>query len=380
MSDPFSFLPMPLPLDILKYTEDLLTLHHILQASRGANIIFARYSHEVVEVIISRLTPDLQRMIRTIIHVRTDITKLHDLWRNNLNCGDFPGTNSCSFLAIFKEKFVNKTHSKIASRASEPLDKNTASRLAVWSSVATGAVLQHLTAVILDIFLERINNVQPQTLQDPGYQYKLKRYHHKIPPGCRYETPKFSSPSWIEEQRVLRALWHIQTFFDFVKIAKPKEGDHDRIWSFLKERKPRCMWENLKSFQCDEMDDVYKVLCESSSPLLTSFDEEHEPWAAPTMIIKSETLPRTLLHEDSNKDHARSLRLLEQQDCGHTTFTSLCSISASRLYQSDITRLRDLGLGIWDDDKLAKLGLIEDESLHLPRTFTIGADGRAPEG
>ena len=72
MPDPFSTLPLPLPLMILDAIEDFATLGYLLQSSSIANVIFEEFYCEIAEAVLSNLAPQLQRLLRTIVYIRSD--------------------------------------------------------------------------------------------------------------------------------------------------------------------------------------------------------------------------------------------------------------------------------------------------------------------
>ena len=70
MPDPFSTLPLPLPLFIFNGLEDLGTLHYLLQASRAASALFAEHHCEIIESILSNFVPPLQRLLSSVVYTR----------------------------------------------------------------------------------------------------------------------------------------------------------------------------------------------------------------------------------------------------------------------------------------------------------------------
>ena len=76
MPNPFSTLPLPLPLFIFNRLEDLGTLHYLLQASPAASAIFAEHYCEIVESILSNFVPLLQRLLRAVVYTRSQAAEI----------------------------------------------------------------------------------------------------------------------------------------------------------------------------------------------------------------------------------------------------------------------------------------------------------------
>ena len=71
MPDPFSTLPLPLPLFILTNLPDLGILYCCLLASPAASYFFSHYYYEITESILASYIPEVQQLLRTIICIRS---------------------------------------------------------------------------------------------------------------------------------------------------------------------------------------------------------------------------------------------------------------------------------------------------------------------
>lgn len=81
----------------------------------------------------------------------------------------------------------------------------------------------HLIVACLEYYLEKFNTLQPENISDPETQYS--RDLKKDPPWTqRFKSFKvpvsdYGPPVWEEQQRVSRALWRIQLFYDLCTAA-----------------------------------------------------------------------------------------------------------------------------------------------------------------
>ena len=204
---------MPLPLMIFDAIEDF-TLSYLLQSSPAAKIIFARFYGEIAEAVLSNLAPQLQRLLRTIVYIRSD----------RLSIGG-KLTSSEALDSFLSARVLNDI------AGDEPLSNATVSLAAVRSLTKSASHVQQSASSFFEKFLDRVNSIKPSYLPDNSYGFNYfreslseKEYRAKLPEGCRYNPLECGAASWIEEQRVCRALWRLQLYFDLVTIARPRPG------------------------------------------------------------------------------------------------------------------------------------------------------------
>ena len=356
MPDPFSTLPSPLPLIVLESIKDLSTLHHLLQASPDASFIFRKYYCAITEAILSTFVPKLQELLRTIVAIRSGLCT-SDVF------------NSPEALGNFLEPRILKSSSDskpFFSASAIPL-RNTSASLAAVRSLAKSANHVHsLSRSFFEVHLERINNIKPSYLLDRSYHYSRKSKLHP-PEGRRYEPVKCGDPSWIEEQRVYRALWRLVLYFDLVSIAKPSQGGTNEVWELLRGEGPHSVWSRLPKWELEEMDCVYDFLRKYSGVQISPPGQSSHLSQLPATEIRSFSAPQpTPIQNDTlHKWRQRIVDLNKRNDAAHY-YDSLRVIWHSPLYGSSIKLFRRLGFVIWDLEKLARLGLVHLTSIYQP--------------
>lgn len=355
MPDPFSTLPWPLPLMVMESIEDLSALNYLLQASPDANAVFGKYYCEVTEAIFSTFAPKLQQLLRMIIAVRSESSGT----KNELASAEMLD----GFLA--KQVFEKIPKPK---PSDEPL-ANTSTSLSVVRSLATSAShVQQLLKPFFDIHAERFNNIKPSYLPDQRFNY-CYRFRNKLkqpPEGRRYEPLKCSDPSWIEEQRVCRALWRLVLYFDLVASGQRKGEGPLRFWS------------ELQRYEIEEMKCVYDYLRRSviATPPPSS---TQQPYLSRLSEIypKSITVPQPIPTETSRvMCWQQAVIHLDRGSSAYGTLSDLLRYNIySPLYRTAFKPFRDLGFVIWDSEKLARLGLSVGEQKRLPEEYWVTPTG-----
>ena len=143
MPDPFTTLPAPLPLMIIKEIEDLPTLHHLLQASPTVSSIFSRSYARIIEGIVSRYSIWVQGPISVVL-------KLHDGDRESLLRHTGSEENLDSFL---------KEHLPCKSRPPQSMAKRPSSLRSARSLLRTAITIQKLAGHFLETHLQRTHTV-----------------------------------------------------------------------------------------------------------------------------------------------------------------------------------------------------------------------------
>ena len=144
MPDPFSTLPLPLPLFICNGLEDLGTLHYLLQASRAASALFAEHHCEIIESILSNFVPLLQRLLRAVVYTRSQPAQIRA---------------QCDTVQAFDILCGNRFLDVDAGAA--PLTMATMTLAAVRSLAETASQVQSLPAAFFVAFLGKIDNSEP---------------------------------------------------------------------------------------------------------------------------------------------------------------------------------------------------------------------------
>ena len=244
MPDPFSTLPMPLPLLILEAIEDLSTLNYVLQSSPVANRVFDRYYCQITEAVLANFVPQLQQLLRTLITIRSN----HLSIREELHS---------------REALVRFLHDRVLNQSSgvKPLSNASVSLLAVESLIKCASHIQHNSACFFDKTLRR-NYTRPSYLSQESFDYEdlhdyliVEHYHQSHLAGRPYEPWKCRLPSWVEEQQIYRAVLRLQLYLDLSIITRPSLG-HTQEWDLLRFGGNRVRGKLIRLWERDEMDCV----------------------------------------------------------------------------------------------------------------------------
>ncbi|KAL9076638.1 MAG: hypothetical protein Q9161_000970 [Pseudevernia consocians] len=351
MPDPFSTLPAPLPLMIFEAIEDLSTLNYLLHSSPAANVIFESYYCEITEAVLSHFIPQLQQLLRTVVLVRSDHVTVHDELDSPEALDNFLATRVLDNNA-----------------GTKPLSNATVSLSAVRSLTTSSSHVQQISSSFFEEFLDRVNGIKPSYFNDKLDDLMIKDYHRKLPQGHRYEPLRCGRPSWIEEQRVYRALWHVQLYLDLVTITRPSLGVTSLVWDLLKNEGPHRVWGKLKRhWEVDEMDCLYQFMCEFLDA--TARPSVHPPHLSklPATERKFVTVPKPIPYDDYvSSQWCQTTKDLNYRSFAVDTFHAIVRSFHTTLYNSgfepfqrpDFEPFRRLGFDIWDREKMAGLGLV----------------------
>ena len=362
MPDPFATLPAPLPLMIFEALEDLSTAHCLLQASPAANATFEECYCKITEAILCKFVPKLQQLLRRIIIIRSDALSIKDDLVSPRNLDNFLAT------CVLDKNF-----------GATPLSTATVSLSAVRSFISSARHIQEVSASFFEEFLSRVNNIKPSYLLNQSYRYSRK-YPRVLPEGRTYEPVKCGPPSWVEEQRVHRALWRLELYFNLVEITKPSSESDSQVWNLLKDEGPHRVWLEwpitdaelasicggaiptglLPDWQADEMDDIYGFLYEFSGGKMPRSAQQPHLAKLPAIAPKDLATAQPLPYQNATVAnwYQSPIHLEQSAPAVHFFQIFLHDEPFSPLYNSSFKPFRRLGFGIWDREKMARLGLI----------------------
>ena len=348
MPDPFSTLPAPLPLMILEAIEELSTLNCLLQSSPAANFIFERYYCEITEAVLSNFVPQLQQLLRTVVLIRSDRLSVKDELDSPYALENFLATRALDNDVGIK-----------------PLSNAMVSLSAIRSLTRSASHVQQVSDSFFKTLLDRVNSIEPFYLLDKLNDLSFRDCHGKFPEGRPYKPLTCGHPSWIEEQRVYRALWRIQLYFDLVTITRPSLDFTSQVWELLKNEGPHRVWGGLKRpWELGEMDCVYGFLCEFFDAIKTPSTHLSKFPDTETEVV---TVPRPTPHDDYvSSEWGQTTKNLNYRSRGVAMFKLIRRSFHTTLYDSgfepfqlvDYEPFRRLGFDIWDREKMAGLGLI----------------------
>jgi len=334
MPDPFCTLPLPLPLMIFEAIEDLSTLSYLLEASPSAAIIFRQHYCEVTEAVLDRLPLHMQRLLRTIVAIQSNRLVIRDRVNSFEEPSQWRVPNIVSTI-----------------KATRLLTKATHSFAAVRSLISSAGQVQRLSKCFFDTVLARVNSVRPYRIADERYRYR--DYPKEPPERLPYQPLHCGPTSWVEEQRVLRALWRLQLYFCLVRIVEDGGGTDGIARNACLIEGPHNIWKGRAAFHMDQLDCVYEFLVEketSTAPL------SKLPSVTSRFVTTPQRPPKhTVVHCRWEQTH---IYFRDWPGPGASYFSGLGIYHYSPLHGADFKPLSRLGMGIWDRKRMVRLGLV----------------------
>lgn len=333
---------MSLSLMLLKAIEDLSTLQYLLEASPSAAAIFEQHYCEVTEALLDRLPLHFQRLLRTIVAIQSNRLVIKDF------VNSFEAPSQCRVFDIVG-----------TIRATRLLTNITHSFAAVRSLVSSAGQVQRLSQCFFDTFLARLNGIRPYRIADDRYHYR--DYPGELPERLPYQPLHCGPASWVEEQRVLRALWRLQLYFCLVSIVEDGGGTDGIARNACLIEGLHNVWKDEAAWQIDELDCVYEFLVEmetSTAPLSSL------PSVASRLVTAPQRPP------EHTEAHCRweqtPMYLRDYPGPGASYFSALGIYHYSPLHGASFKPLRRLGMGIWDRKKMVGLGLVNVRHADMP--------------
>ncbi|KAA6414650.1 MAG: hypothetical protein FRX48_01400 [Lasallia pustulata] len=364
MSDPFSKLPPELILQIMHSLLNLTSLNHLIHASSAAATIFNHFYAEITEAVIaSSLSLPMQRLVRTIITVRTDSSIGKPL-------------TSPEALGEFLDSYISD-------KALTCLSTTNTSLSVVRTVLDLSSDIVCLTQSFFEKHLNRVNAINPSHLLNPDFRHSFSPFQDH-PEGYTYQPAKCGAPSWTEMYRVYRALWRIQLYYDlspFIircfsdgndlspsSIGCFSDGDGlHHLWD-------RLLGSRLLAWEVDEIDCVLDHLREIRLSNNYSCESQHSQLRLP-IIKRTTTTPFWLAQEPSGNNDitfswGKDPDFVNYPSVGYIFFHIICLYNpSSTLKESSFQPFRRLGFGIWDSRKMTGL-----EMLSLPANGTGEVD------
>ena len=185
--DLFQKPPFYVLLDITKSVVDLPSLFHLVQASPTVSSLFHDCAPEIFHAVIQNsVPPTIQGLLYSIAHIRSGKTASHGL-------------------VDFMSK-IGSYHADEGSRTPSP---------AVFREILMLACkIQHLGYQCIHEMLHKCHTMNVSHMANPDTEYSSPN-----PRMQRYQPQDSGPPTWAEEQRVYRALWRLQLFFDLQQAA-----------------------------------------------------------------------------------------------------------------------------------------------------------------
>jgi hypothetical protein len=187
--DLFSTFPAPLPLFILLELPDRKALHAAILASPNLLAVFRLHACLLFKTIVRRTLPDdhLEPMLSYMLLHKAFHDESLDESRLTLEKGDLKsGTGTIGSLEFVLEDMPTSV---------------------VFHTLAQATRIHDLAFFILRSKLDYLPSLRYERLADPCFTYNHRR-QSQTPEGILMDVPsRLSDPSWIEENRTVRALW-----------------------------------------------------------------------------------------------------------------------------------------------------------------------------
>ncbi|KKK12488.1 hypothetical protein P175DRAFT_0457199 [Aspergillus ochraceoroseus IBT 24754] len=357
----FDKIPYEVLFRINAYAADWVALESLFHVSSRVGELFAGEPN-------SEADPEAIRLVESILAENPVMRhELHRHFRMSMRLRQ-PSLADTSFA-----EFMARDYS-VSSLTSSPPSLITRAMLQEMVIIATN--IQRLACACLTTFLTRLRKVQP----------RLREYTHGPPFSgavgtAPYKPHDSGPPSWIEEYRVYRALWHLQLYSDLLVVGDRlnwPQSDFEYLrtshveWNELQpiagEEELKCISECLGSLYCVDVVPTTQSPVESDSsdmhlitqvPNASQLQCKFSVWAPPS--------PPEIPHNDddygSPKDiwgqglerskHNRTatyFRMCRFHNMKYRTKFQVCSIQDWRPW-------RGLGMPMWDLCRLYWLGL-----------------------
>ena len=326
----------------MKLIPTLPSLYNLTKASGAAAEMFEELPAEIVGAVIIPFPEELQRVIRAVALTLSD------------GCADPDSSLKVSSPSI-ESALVSL---KIATTMKDPIPRDLPLS-SVKMLVECACHIYQLAAAFLECHTKRLNAIQPQHLNDPGHRFVRDHIFENYPKGRAYSPSISGSPSWVEEYRVVRALWLLQLYRILETKHEPHKGENSRVeaedYGFCEIWRPR-----LKNWELDNMECIQDWLSEMHVSLYST-----------TETVYTSSLQLSLEEADGKSilEHAPTDKISNtwQQDFDasqqpglafHFFHTFGMRSPSSVLRKSEWKTFRRLGFGIWDLKRMAVMELL----------------------
>lgn len=354
-------LPAPLPLYICKLLPDVKALDALTRASPVFSQVFHWHAVEILETLMDRtLHETVKQIIRAhiMLHARPSS----------------PDKDALATLAALNVESAN------------PLSRETPAN-AVTSSVRMYTELHRYAIEIIGAKLERLKTMDFERPADKNFRYQRGALPKEDPLGVPYQIGKLSAPSWIEEQRVLRALLRIRLFWEIAQLDTTSQGVEEGAVPVLEGRSSRLVFETLReslvaittipNYERLEFDDVMDSLTDlhhdQGNPTLP-----HRPFPRggneSAALLQTWTTPAPFpMASDTIEAWGQGPSSLYRPANASAFFHRAAQRWLfSPLQRADWTLLAPLGFGLWDLQRVAE----QLKLLPFPRAIRPPLNGR----
>ena len=191
--------PPEFRLSIFQHVQELAFLRNLIRASSVANTAFNESPLEIFSHVAHKAPKELQQIIHAIAACHAPNAKVH------LVDGPIVYNREASFnVTTDVEDDLPDVSFDLPVNLKQVLE--------------FAHRIQLLSSLYLSTHLRRLNDLTPEHLAKPTFLFSSYPFR-KYPEGKRYQPAKTGQASWVEEYRVIRALWRIQLL---CILTKPK--------------------------------------------------------------------------------------------------------------------------------------------------------------
>ncbi|KAH8802429.1 hypothetical protein F5884DRAFT_802034 [Xylogone sp. PMI_703] len=377
LTDPFSKIPAPLLLSIVKLLPNLVCLYSLDKASPSVASLFDECGAEIIEAIMSSNSAEqIQILIRTIEIIRSHSLQSASLEEfintyisQEIPCEIWSEHSDC----IKRDCFNVNRRSERPSEACrvcgirKPLSKMAASTPSRVLRQILDLTLQMncFTDICLQTMIGRCIQLEPSHLLNSEFRYVRRLYDktcsQRRPSGQRYQPQNAGPSSFAEQERVIRAFWRVILFYDLraavtnskliwpsedaTYLQSPNIGPED----FWGERFGKCQQEQLRAVV-----EFLQEMIQTHSPG-TSVPEFFA--SIPQLFTQENACVYRLVSQPSQQPQYS--HFIDDETVGY--FLSYGIDHRSRANPTkyiDFSVLRRLGFCIWDEKRLAYLGFV----------------------
>jgi hypothetical protein len=335
--DPFTLIPSPLLLIIVKQTPNFANLQNLLLASPCIASLFDECGLEIVEAVASsNLSKQLHHLLQTVAKIRS---------------GALSGQEPQSIFDLINGQEHDDRLPDLSSTVLREL-------------VSVGSNIQRLAYSCLRELLARCKNIRPSHLLDPKFKFTDNAIN-EWPPGIAYSPQDCGPPSWVEEERILRALWRLQIFFDLSRGTPDAPRPESRPRKF--QNVDACeFWKALSAWELDEIECVYEYLQDITDKDSSNFTESSGPADSTDRMRQLPVMPPVDMEEawsaaswelDAPQNLMRERKEFAlRASPGFNFFRTLRSLGRrSPLHGANFRDFRCIGFGIWSMKRLCGL-------------------------
>ncbi|KAH8674194.1 hypothetical protein BX600DRAFT_536868 [Xylariales sp. PMI_506] len=365
-------LPAELLAEIMVQLPDLVSLANLIEASPSAYRLFNVRASQVFDAVLSSgLT---HRFTCGLIRIAT-VLRSNALPAHVQNLGVFES------LLRRETSLVNYEDDSDDPNTGPPWPYPPLAILANTSAailhgvLATNRKITRTATHCLAVVLEQFRSHLPRRLVDTDLKSTHEQFWRTPPVLCQLKPPEapvmvrdIGPPTWVEQQRVLRAFWRVQTFYEVQNAAlksfiswKMDKLDHQSLLPLIpfdEGTKPEESWNNGAVFEHDLID--IALYYNSQNMVITPDSGVAWPTPTPTGESDYETLDNL-----SSPTYAW-FRNISRRSWAYW------SAPAPPIMPSTFERFMRLGFAIWSRERMVGIGLLPpaDEWLEaLPSLF-----------